>query len=345
MKNKNSNNIVSCDEISSIANNGESIIECVPNFSEGRDHSKIDQLRNVVDRIHGAKVLHVDPGYDANRTVITFAGTPKAVEEAAFQLVKKASEVIDMRTQTGEHPRMGATDVLPLIPISGITADEAVKISYRLSERIASELQIPVFNYELSAKQPQRRRLETIRQGEYEGLAPKMQQPDWQADNGVLYNAQSGATVLGVRQFLLAYNVNLRSQDLALAKKIAADIRESGRKVNGVRQKGYFCGVKAIGWEMLEYGMVQVSTNITDTTQVGMHSVYDKINELAKQAGVEVAGSELIGLSPLRCILESGRHYSTATDEPALVKAAIESLGLNSVVPFKAEERIIEYLL
>lgn len=322
------------------------IVECVPNFSEGRDAGKIQQIADAIEQINGVKVLHVDMGYDANRTVITFAGTPEGVEEAAFRGIQKAAELIDMRLQKGTHPRMGATDVMPIVPVSQVDIEEAVEISYRLSKRVADELNVPVYNYEQSANNKSRTRLELIRQGEYEGLESKMSQAEWKPDYGDGFNAKTGATVIGARPFLLAYNVNLATRDIQLAKDIAATIRESGRVIVGERHKGMFQGVKAIGWDVPEYEMVQVSTNITNTEAVGMHNVYEAVKKLAQDAGVAIAGSELIGLCPKRCILASGKFYlADSPYEEELIKRAIKELGLESVMPFNPQERIIEYQL
>lgn len=322
------------------------IIECIPNFSEGRDAVKVQAIVDAISSVVGIKVLHVDSGYDANRTVITFVGSPEEIEESAFRAIKKASEVIDMREQRGTHPRIGATDVMPIVPISGVSIEESKAISYRLSARVANELAIPIYNYEKSAKKDNRQRLEIIRKGEYEGLQEKMILPEWNPDYGQEYNAKAGATVIGTRPFLLAYNVNLSTRDVTIAKTIAKNIRESGKVVNGVRVKGLFKGVKAIGWDVPEYDMVQVSTNITNTQEVGLHDVYEAIKASAKKIGVSTAGSELIGLTPLSCLLASGEYYGTAKDaEKEKINKAITNLGLESVVPFNPQERIIEYLL
>ncbi len=331
---------------SSLEKQKEPIIECVPNFSEGRDVAKIEYIRQAIAHVEGVNVLHIDSGYDANRTVITFAGTPEGVEEAAYRAIKAASEVIDMRQQAGEHPRIGATDVMPLIPVVGMTIEDVVVISHRLSQRVATELAIPVFNYEKSAITSQRKHLESIRKGEYEHLQKKMSSPEWKPDYGAVFNAKSGATVIGARPFLLAYNINLNTLDVKVAKTIAALIRESGSIVNGKRQKGYFCGVKAIGWDMPEYGMTQVSTNITHIELVTLSQLYEKVKALAAEQGVDVVGSELIGLAPLKCLLDAGRFYApTLENEKEVITKAIDALGLNSVVPFELEKRIIEYLL
>lgn len=322
------------------------IIECVPNFSEGRDHAKIAQITQAINEVEGVKVLHVDMGFDANRTVISFAGRPEGVEEAAFQAMRVAAEVIDMRQQKGTHPRLGATDVMPIIPVSQVEISEVIALSYRLSERVARELSIPVFNYEHSAKRKQRQRLEVIRRGEYEGLEQKMSHPDWTPDYGRMFNAKAGASIIGARAFLLAYNVNLKSPDLGLAKRIAALIRESGILVNGIRKRGCFKGVKAIGWDVPEYGMVQVSTNITAIEQIGLHDVFEQVKVLAKTAGVEVSSSELIGLIPLKCLLASGAFYAPhLVAESELLEEAIAQLGLGFNTPFDPQERIIDYLL
>ncbi len=331
---------------SSFGIGGAEIIECVPNFSEGRDKTIIDQIVAAIHAVQGVKVLHVDMGYDANRTVLTFAGSPEGVEEAAFMAVKKAAELIDMRQQTGTHPRMGAVDVFPIIPVSAVCMGDCLAISKRLTRRIGEALAIPVFNYEYSSEKPYRKRLEQIRQGEYEGLEQKMKHPGWLADNQVAFNARSGATVMGARSFLLAYNVNLKSRDVSIAKEIASLIRESGKVKKGERVAGLFQGVKAIGWDVPEFDMVQVSTNITNTERVGLHEVYEMVKKLAAARGVAIGGSELIGLSPKRCLLESGSFYGGGLlSEKESIALAIEKLGLTQVDNFKAEERIIEYLL
>ena len=322
------------------------IVECVPNFSEGRDANIINEIADAISSVSGVKVLHVDMGADANRTVITFAGNPDGVEEAAFKAVKKATELIDMSKHSGTHPRIGACDVMPLIPISGIEMDEVVALSYRLTERIGTGLKVPVYNYEKSARKPQRKRLEQVRVGEYEGLEDRMSLPEWQADNMQPFNEKTGATVLGARPFLLAYNVNLKTKDVSIAKDIAVAIRESGKIVNGERISGKFKGVKAIGWDVPEYDLVQVSTNITDIYNVGLHDVFEEIKHLSAEKGVEVLGSELIGLSPKQCLLDSGDYYGGAIlSEKDKINLAVECLGLRSVVDFDIDKKIIEYLL
>lgn len=326
--------------------NKNAIIECVPNFSEGKDADLIKKIADSIENIPQVKVLHIDMGADANRTVITFAGSPQGVEEAAFIAIKTAAKLIDMRQQKGTHPRLGACDVMPLVPVAGLSIEELVELSYRLTERIGTELQIPVFNYEKSARVSPRKRLENIRKGEYEGLETKMRSPEWYADNGLPFNSKSGATVLGARPFLLAYNVNLKTRDVAIAKAIASAIRESGTLQNGVRKKGKFKGLKAIGWDVAEFGMVQVSTNITDTDNVGLHDVFEEVKRLSLASNVDTDGSELIGLCPKRCLLKAGDFYRTEVmSEKESIALAIERLGLRRVDDFKADERIIEYLL
>lgn len=322
------------------------LVECVPNFSEGRNSSIILQIADAISSVDKVKVLHVDMGYDANRTVITFVGSPEGVEKAAFLAMKKAAELIDMSVQKGTHPRLGATDVMPIIPISNFSIEDAIALSYRLSHQVCEQLHIPVYNYEHSARSSERQKLENIRKGEYEALPQRMTSSEWIPDYSCNYNAQSGAVVIGARKFLLAYNVNIKTRDVALAKEIAGLIRESGIIKNNRREKGLLTRVKAIGWDVPEYNMVQVSTNITDTNVVSLHQVYELIKKLAAERGFQVAGSELIGLAPLRCLLESGKFYAEASSsEDQLVDAAIEHLGLNSVVSFQSHERIIEYLL
>jgi len=291
------------------------LIECVPNFSEGRDASIIEKIVESISAVPDVQVLHVDMGADANRTVISFVGSPEGIEEAAFLALQCAAELIDMRHHRGTHPRIGATDVMPLIPLSGVTMADVVAIAARLTQRVGSALHIPVFNYEKSARYAYRRQLEQIRRGQYEGLEEKMKDAAWQADNAIPFNPKTGATVLGARSFLLAYNVNLATRDVTIAKAIAANIRESGKIVNGKRIAGQFKGLKAIGWEVPEYGLVQVST-------------------------------KLIGLIPKACLLASGIYYAPQSrSEPELIAHAIDALGLKEVDDFCPEHRIIEYLL
>jgi glutamate formiminotransferase len=321
--------------------NSNALIECVPNFSEGRDLSKIDQIADAIKNVAGVKLLHVDVGYDANRTVMTFAGSPQKVINAAFDAINVASQLINMETQSGAHPRLGATDVCPLIPIRGISMEEVVNLSHDLAHKVGNSLDIPVYLYEASSRQDYRKNLEDIRRGEYEGLAQKITQADWLPDYGPeVFNAKSGATIIGARNFLIAYNINLSTKDVSLAKKIAKLIRtKSGSEMS-------LPALKAIGWYMEEFGCCQVSTNIINYHQTSLHDVYERCKEIAKQMDVEVTGSELIGLVPLDAIVKSGKYYDSLNDDVAtLIDTAISKLGLNAVDSFKVKERIIEYAL
>lgn len=332
------------------------IVECVPNFSEGIDNDKINKIAAVIAAVPGVKLLNIDPGHDANRTVITFAGEPEAVVEAAYNAIKTAGEVIDMRTQKGEHPRMGATDVCPLIPVSNITLEEVDIYARQLAARVGNELNIPVYLYEYSQPDKKRSNLSVIRSGEYEGFFEKMRQPGWQPDFGPFdMDAKRGATVIGARNFLIAYNVNLNTSSVELAAEIAADVRESGRVVtdaNGLKKRvpGLLKGVKAIGWYMKEYNCAQVSTNITNMEISPIHSVFETISRCAEARGVQVAGSELIGLIPLSAVLAAGKHFTNKQNliikkEKLLVEAAVEGLGLGALKYFEPEKRILDYLL
>lgn len=329
------------------------ILECVPNFSEGRDESVIQKITNSINNVFGAKVLHIDMGYAANRTVVTFAGEPEAVIEAAFQATKTASENIDMTMHTGVHPRIGATDVLPLIPISGITMAETIELSYKLAERIGSELKIPIFCYENSALKPERKRLENNRKGEYEGLSEKLNNPEWKPDFGpAKMNYVAGATILGAREFLLAYNVNLDTTSITVASEIASEIRGSGKiiideKGDKIKIAGLYKSVKAIGWFIEEFGKAQVSMNLTDYKNVGMHNAYETVQSIAFKYGVKVTGSELIGMAPLQAFIDSGLHFAgqNKLNDDELVAIAIEKLGLNELKLFNYKTRIIEYML
>jgi glutamate formiminotransferase/formiminotetrahydrofolate cyclodeaminase len=336
------------------------ILECVPNFSEGRDRNKINAITEEIRKVPGVKLLHVDIGNDAHRTVVTFSGDPDAVVEAAFLACKKATEVIDMRQHKGVHPRFGAIDVLPFIPVKGITMDETVQLTRKLAFRLGNELGIHVYCYEYAAFREERRNLASCRAGEYEGLEAKIKDPEWKPDFGPgIFNAKTGATAIGARKFLIAYNVNLNTGNINIAKSIAGRIRESGipeyaAKTNGEQLKkrtpGKFKGLKAIGWYIPEYGKVQVSTNITDMDKAPIHEVFEEIKRLSTQYNVEVTGSEIIGLIPMKPLLEAGRFYlqssgiSEKNDRDTL-DWAIFSLGLNDVKPFIKEQRIIEYLI
>ena len=344
----------------------QQLIECVPNFSEGRDPAVIRQITAVIESVEGVKLLDVDPGKATNRTVVTFVGAPEAVVEAAFLAIRKAGEVIDMRQHSGEHPRMGATDVCPLIPIAHISMEETVDWARRLGERVGRELNLPIFLYEAAASRPERRNLATIRAGEYEGLAEKLQQPDWQPDFGpARFDAQRGATVVGARDFLIAYNVNLNTTSVRRANSVAFDIREKGRVLNDVqtgkplkdeqgeplRQPGLLQGVKAIGWYIEEYGVAQISMNITDTRSTSLHQAFEACCTSAQQRGMRVTGSELVGLVPLAVMLDAGRYFlrkqqrSVGVSEAELIKIAVKSMGLDELSPFDPQRKIIEYNL
>lgn len=336
------------------------ILECVANFSEGRNHETLRNIAESIKSVVGVKLLHLDVGFDANRTVMTFAGEPAALVEAAFQAIRTAAEKIDMRTHHGVHPRIGATDVCPLIPISGITMAEAVDWSIHLGRRVGEELGIPVYLYESSAKHSYRNNLATIRIGEYEGLAKKMQDPDWQPDFGPsTFQPLVGATVIGARKFLIAYNVNLATADIAIAKRIAERVRESGYfQITDDGQKRRIPGrckaVKAIGWDMPEYSIVQVSMNIVDMDVTPVHEAFVACQQLAEEMGTQVTGSELIGLAPEQVFLAAGQFFlqqkNIGKTRPTLSKKdllelAVQSLGLAYLAPFDVEERVLEYRL
>ena len=347
------------------------LIECVPNISEGRDRAKIDAIAAVVETVEGVRLLDVDPGKATNRTVITFTGGPEAVCEAAFLLVKKAQELIDMRQHTGEHPRFGATDVCPLVPISGITMDELVPYARKLGERIGKELGIPVYNYEYAASEEKRRNLANNRAGEYEGLKKKLADPAWKPDFGPAdFNdsvARSGAIAVGARKLLVAYNVNLNTTSTRRANAIAFDIREAGRVLregdpltgksildeNGEPKKipGKLKSVKGIGWFIEEYGVAQLSLNLTDIDVTPMHIAFDEACKSAQERGIRVTGSELVGLVPKQALLDAADFFlkrqerSLGISEREKVKIAVKSLGLDDLAPFDPEKRVIEYLL
>jgi glutamate formiminotransferase / formiminotetrahydrofolate cyclodeaminase len=340
------------------------MLECVPNFSEGRDLVKINAIAAEIKKIKDVKLLHIDTSYDANRTVMTFAGSPEAVVEAAFQAVKKAAELIDMRNHRGVHPRFGATDVLPLVPVSGITMEETVVYARKLGERIGNELGIHVYCYEYAAFIEKRRNLANCRVGEYENLPRKLADPEWKPDFGpVEFNAKSGAVAVGARNFLIAYNVNLATDDVNIAKAIAADIRESGKWIEvrplaetgeepsipkKIHVPGTFKGLKAIGWYLPEIGRVQVSTNITDMHQAPVHLVFEAIRQKALQYGTWVTGSEIIGLVPLQVFLEAGKYFFPEKNAAILAKDKIlqklvNNLGLSELSEFNYPKRILEF--
>lgn len=336
------------------------IIECVPNISEGRDRQKIDAIVAAAASVDGVRVLDVDPGKATNRTVITFVGAPGPVCEAAFRLVKKAQELIDMRNHTGEHPRFGATDVCPLVPISGISMEEVVPYAKKLGERIGKELGIPVYNYEFAASEEKRRNLANNRAGEYEGLPKKLKDPAWKPDFGPAeFNesvARSGAIAVGARKLLVAYNVNLNTTSTRRANAIAFDIREAGRKVkqadgSEVQVPGKLKSVKGIGWFIEEYGIAQLSLNLTDIDIAPMHIAFDEACKSAQERGIRVTGSELVGLVPKKALLDAADFYlarqqrSLGISEREKIKIAVKSMGLDDLAPFDPEKRVIEYLL
>lgn len=347
------------------------IVECVPNFSEGRDKTVIDAITAAIVQSGGVKLLDVDPGEATNRTVVTFVGSPEAVVEAAFAGVRRAAELIDMRHHKGAHPRMGATDVLPLIPISGITLEECAELARTLARRIADELRIPTYCYEASALRPERRNLAVCRAGEYEALPEKLAHtdtaPDFGArpfDEGV---ARTGATTVGARDFLIAVNFNLNTTSTRRANAIAFDVREKGRLVregnpitgkivkdaegNPVMRPGTLKATKAIGWYIEEYGIAQVSMNITDISVTPLHVAFDEVCRKADARGVRVTGTEIVGLVPKRALLEAGRyflrkqHRSTGIAEEEIIRLAVKSMGLDDLKPFDPKEKVIEYLL
>ncbi|MBN2864291.1 MAG: glutamate formimidoyltransferase [Bacteroidales bacterium] len=333
------------------------IIECVPNFSEGRDMSVIRQITGAIEVVEGVKLLDVDPGKDTNRTVVTFVGEPEAVSEAAFQAVKKASEVIDMSKHHGEHPRMGATDVCPFVPVSGISMEETVVYARKVAERIGEELGIPVYCYENAAFEDKRRNLANCRAGEYEGLKEKLTDPGWKPDFGpAVFNPRSGATAVGARDFLVAFNINLNTTSTRRANAIAYDVREKGRTVrneNGeqITIPGTLKSVKAIGWFIEEYGIAQISMNLTNISVTPVHIAFDEVCRKADTRGLRVTGSELVGLIPLMAILDAGKYFlekqqrSLGVSDDELIKIAVKSMGLDDLHPFNAEEKIIEFVM
>jgi glutamate formiminotransferase/formiminotetrahydrofolate cyclodeaminase len=344
------------------------IIECVPNISEGKDTSKIKAITDVVETVEGVKLLDVDPGKATNRTVITFVGEPDKVIEAAFRLIKKASELIDMSKHSGEHPRFGATDVCPLVPISGITMEETTKYAHQLAKRVGEELQIPVYCYENAATEPKRKNLANCRAGEYEGLKEKLVNPEWKPDFGPAAFTDkvktTGAIAISARDFLIAYNVNLNTTSTRRANAVAFDIREAGRMLtddNGknvldekgepIRIPGKLKAVKGIGWFIEEYGIAQISYNLTNINITPMHVAFDESDKAATTRGLRATGSELIGLIPLQAMLDAADYYlikqerSLGCSESEKIKIAIKSLGLDELKPFNPREKIIEYVL
>ncbi len=332
------------------------IIECVPNFSEGRDMNIIRQITDEIERTEGVRLLNVDPGKATNRTVVTFVGNPEAVIEAAFLAIKKAGELIDMSKHKGEHPRMGATDVCPLIPIANISMEETARYAQQLAKRVGEELKLPVYLYEAAQPDKSRSNLSVIRAGEYEGFFKKIKQPEWKPDFGPAeFDAKRGATVIGARDFLVAYNINLNTTSTRRANAIAFDVREAGRNVveNGVKvnKPGSLKSVKAIGWFIEEYGVAQISMNLTNINITPVHIAFDEVCQKAEARGIRVTGSELVGLIPLKAMLDAGKYFlrkqkrSTGVSEIELIKIAVKSMGLDELGAFKPEERIIEYML
>ena len=344
------------------------LIECVPNFSEGNDMSVIQQITSEVEGVEGVKLLDVDPGKATNRTVVTFVGAPDAVIEAAVRAAKKAAELIDMSRHQGEHPRFGAIDVCPVIPVANITMEETVVYAHELARRLGEEAGLTVYCYEHAARTEQRRNLAVVRAGEYEGLEDKLASPDWKPDFGpATFNPRSGATAVGARDFLVAYNVNLNTTSTRRANAIAFDVREKGRKKRegnpltgrvvkdekgeDVWVPGSLKSVKAIGWFIKEYGIAQISMNLTNLGVTPVHAAFDEVCEKARQRGIRVTGSELVGLIPLRAMLDAGRfflrkqHRSTGVADEELIKIAVKSLGLNDLYPFEPDEKIIEYAM
>jgi glutamate formiminotransferase/formiminotetrahydrofolate cyclodeaminase len=344
------------------------LIECVPNFSEGRNTEKIKQITDEIEAVEGVRLLDVDPGRDTNRTVVTFVGEPEPVCEAAFRAVRKAAQVIDMSVHSGAHPRMGATDVCPLVPVAGITMEETAEYARRLARRIGEELSLPVYCYEAAALDAKRRNLATIRAGEYEGLKKKLEDPAWKPDFGpARFDARAGSVIVGARDFLVAYNINLNTTSVRRANAIAFDVRERGREEregnpitgkvvrdengNAVMIPGSLKAVKAIGWYIPEYGFAQISMNLTNISATPVHVAFDEVCRKAEERGVRVTGSELVGLIPLKAMIEAGRYFlhrqkrSAGVAEEELVRTAVRSMGLSELKPFRPEKKIIEYIL
>src|SRR5213595_3660863 len=344
----------------------EKLIECVPNFSEGRDEKIIRQITDAIESVDSVSLLDVDPGATTNRTVVTFVGSPEAAIEAAFRGIQKAAELIDMRKQKGAHPRMGATDVCPFIPVSNVSWEEAIECANRLGKRVGEELKIPVYLYEKAAKNEARANLSVIRAGEYEGFFEKIKQPDWKPDFGPsVFNEKSGGTVIGVRDFLVAYNVNLNTKAVRRATSVAFDIREQGRiktedgtplgkpvlDANGepVRIPGMLKHVKAIGWFVKEYGIAQVSINMTNIEGTPWHVAFDACAEAAAKRGLRVTGSEIVGMGPKKCLVDAGRYFlrkqkwSEGASDEELIDLAVRSMGLSELKPFDPKEKVIEF--
>jgi glutamate formiminotransferase / formiminotetrahydrofolate cyclodeaminase len=339
------------------------LIECVPNFSEGRNRETIDAIAAAISGVSGVSLLDVDPGADTNRTVVTFVGPPDLVLEAAFRAIRVAAERIDMTAQRGAHPRIGATDVCPFVPLSGASMADCVELARRLGRRVGEELEIPIYLYEHAATREERRNLATIREGEYEGLAAKLARPEWKPDFGPARpNPQSGATVIGAREFLIAYNVNLNTEDRALAHDIALTIRDAGRARRDaageilrdtagrpLRDPGSLRAVKAVGWTIAERKLAQVSINLVDYQVTPPHVAFEEVRKEARKRGLRVTGSEIVGLVPLAAMLAAGRYYmeqqgkSPGVPQAELVRVAVQSLGLSELAPFDPQKKIIEH--
>jgi len=342
----------------------QQLIECVPNFSEGNDLNLIKQIADEIETVEGVKLLNVDPGKATNRTVVTFVGTPQVIVDAAFKAIKKAGELIDMSKHKGEHPRMGATDVCPLIPIANISMEETAKYAQQLAKRVGEELNLPIYLYEAAQPDKSRNNLSVIRAGEYEGFFKKIKLPEWKPDFGPAeFDARRGATVIGARDFLVAYNVNLNTTSVRRANAIAFDVREAGRvkKINNktvldengkpVNIPGSLKSVKAIGWFIEEYGIAQISMNLTNINITPVHIAFDEVCKKAEARGIRVTGSELVGLIPLKAMLDAGKYFlkkqkrSTGVSEKELIRIAVKSMGLDELGKFNPQERIIEYML
>src|SRR5438067_13216862 len=342
----------------------QKLIECVPNFSEGRDPEIIRQISDAIKSTDGVSLLDVDPGATTNRTVVTLVGSPKAAIEAAFRGIKKAAELIDMRKHKGAHPRMGATDVCPFIPVSNVSWDEAIECANKLGKRVGEELGIPIYLYEKAAKNKSRSNLAVIRGGEYEGLAEKIKQPEWKPDFGPANIEKAGATAIGAREFLVAYNVNLNTKSVRRANSVAFDVREQGRfkteddtpsgkkvldeKGEPIRVPGTLKHVKAIGWFVKEYGIAQVSMNLTNIEETPLHVAFDACVESAIKRGLRVTGSEIVGMVPKKCLTDAGRYFlrkqkwSEGASEEELIDIAVKSMGLSELKPFDPKEKVIE---
>src|SRR5688572_7484600 len=344
----------------------QKVIECVPNFSEGRDLDVIRQITAAIESVDGIALLNVDPGASTNRTVVTFAGSPAAAVDAALCRIQKAAELTDMRKQKGAHLRMGATDVCPFIPVSNVSWEEAIECANELGKRVGEELKVPVYLYEKAAKDPSRSNLSIIRAGEYEGFFEKIKEPAWKPDFGpAVFHEKAGATVIGAREFLVAYNVNLNTKSVRRANSVAFDVRENGRiktedgtpsgkkvldaKGEPVRVPGMLKHVKAIGWFVEEYGMAQVSMNLTNLEETPLHAAFDACNESASKRGLRVTGSEVVGMLPKKCLVEAGKYFlrkqkwSEGVAEEELIDIAVRSMGLSELKPFDAKEKIIEF--